>query len=121
MKASKEGERNMETKEQVKVFIDTARAWYCQKKTWKDRYEAASPKVKQYLDIIFAHGYGSIVPTARAQYEQISQMVFAPCQDLYKSFTDAEWDEAICLSGNRMGLGMARSKYGKKPQVGPTH
>ena len=107
----------METKQQVDEFIDKARAWYCQKKTWKDRYEAASPKVKQYLDIIFAHGYGSIEPTVRAQYEQIGETVLSPCEDLYRSFTDAEWDEAICLSGNRMGLGMARIKYGKKAPV----
>ena len=111
----------METKQQVDEFIAKARTWYCQKKTWKDRYEAASPKVKQYLDIIFAHGYGSLEPTARAQYEQISDTVLASIDDLYRSFTDEEWDEAIPLSGNRMGLGMARSKYGKKPPVEPAH
>ena len=104
----------METKPQVDEYIALARAWYCQKKTWKDRYEAASPKVKQYLDIIFAHGYGSLVPTAKSQYEQIEDAVMAPIDDLYRSFTDAEWDEAACLSGNRMGLGMARIKYQKK-------
>ena len=95
-------------------FINAACIWYCRNKTWKSRYEGRSEKVKEYMGYIFAHGYGSLVEEAKADYnalrEEVSQRVVA----LYKSFTDAEWEEAISRCGNERGLKMARAHYRAK-------
>ena len=92
-------------------FINAACNWYCRNKTWKSRYEGLSERVKEYMGYSFAHGYGSLVEEAKADYNALREEISRRVVAFYKSFTAAEWVEAIALCGNERGLKMARAYH----------
>jgi len=95
-------------------FLRRAREWYCRRRTWSSRYRVASPCVKKYFDLAFALGYGESVEAERETFERLKPKLDAQLVGLYCLFTDKEWNEAIAVSGARMGLALARNKYQKK-------
>lgn len=97
--------------ESIDNYIADAVAFYGKNPTWKARYDKASPNVKRYFQCLFSDGYATFDKGAEGRYAPLKNEIDKICINLYMSLTDDEWEEAMRVSGNRMGLTMARQKY----------